>query len=69
MAFSFSVRRVLALAVAAIVLSVFADATEVMHRPNNYKSAPNKVETGNPTPQLVHKRSAGKVQAAYFTNW
>ncbi|TFK47348.1 hypothetical protein OE88DRAFT_1714540 [Heliocybe sulcata] len=47
-----------------------ANATQVMQRPPNYKSPPNKVQTNSdPTIQTIHKRAGGKVQAAYFTNW
>lgn len=69
MALSVSFRRVLALAIAVLTVSLVVDATQVMHRPDNYQDAPRQVQTGNVTPQIVHKRSPGMVQAAYFTNW
>ena len=65
MALSVSFRRVLALAIAVLTVSLVVDATQVMHRPDNYQDAPRKVQTGNVTPQIVHKRSPGMVQAAY----
>jgi chitinase len=53
----------------AILVSV--EATRVMHRPENYKSPPNKVDTAkNPIVHKVHARATtGKTQFAYFTNW
>jgi len=47
-----------------------ADATQVMHRPDNYKDAPNVFQTAkivNTT--TIHKRAQEKVSFAYFTNW
>ena len=57
----------LAFAAFAAVLSV--SATQVMHRPSNYKDTPNKYKVGNASAHVIHKRAGAKVQAAYFTNW
>ncbi|THH28885.1 hypothetical protein EUX98_g5303 [Antrodiella citrinella] len=52
------------------LVAIFAvNATQVMQRPAIYKDAPHKYALGNPEPQVIHKRSGAKVQAAYFTNW
>lgn len=51
----------------AAVFSV--SATQVMHRPDNYKEPPHKFTEGHVTPQVIHKRAGAKVNMAYFTNW
>ncbi|KAF9479509.1 hypothetical protein BDN70DRAFT_806951 [Pholiota conissans] len=58
------------LALAAIIAGV--NATQVMHRPEGYKNAPNKFAMEkNPKTNVVHKRQTPgtKVSIAYFTNW
>ncbi|KAH8103287.1 glycoside hydrolase family 18 protein [Cristinia sonorae] len=67
MSLGFNGLRVLLLT--GLFAAFVADATQVMHRPDNYKNVPHKYTLGNVTPQLIHKRSGSKVQAAYFTNW
>ncbi|KAH9945514.1 glycoside hydrolase superfamily [Amylocystis lapponica] len=58
------------LPVAALLAAVtYTSATQVMQRPANYKDPIREYATGNPQPQVIHKRSEGHVQAAYFTNW
>lgn len=69
MALSFCFRRVLTLAIAVLTVGVVVNATQVMHRPDDYTEPPRKVATGNATAQVVYKRSTGNIQAAYFTNW
>lgn len=64
MAFLQRILSLLLVAVAAV------NATQVMHRPANYKLSPH--DTGpaakvNPT--QIQKRGGGQVQVAYFTNW
>ena len=53
------------------VLSVFfVHATQVMHRPDNYKNPPNVFPMeANPKVTSLYKRATGKVQFAYFVNW
>lgn len=47
-----------------------AEATQSMHRPDNYKSAPNKFATeDNFETTTIHKRADAKTNFAYFTNW
>ena len=66
-------RRLCLLALAATALAVFiaVDATQVMHRPDNYKEAPNRFTIErNPKTSVIQRRAAGtKVSFAYFTNW
>lgn len=70
MALSATLKRVLFLAAAACAVFVVVDATQVMHRPANYKSPPNKHDTATKVEtKVVHKRATDKVQFAYFTNW
>ncbi|EIN05503.1 hypothetical protein PUNSTDRAFT_122390 [Punctularia strigosozonata HHB-11173 SS5] len=58
-----------ALVCLGLAFTAAVQATEVMRRPDNYKSAPNVFPTENVTPHVIHKRATAKVQAAYFTNW
>ena len=60
-----------ALLVAAVLAATsVVDATQVMHRPANYKSRPDELHAASIEPQIVERSaSTGKVQAAYFTNW
>lgn len=46
------------------------EATQVMHRPANYKEAPNRfaIET-NPKTNKIQRRATSKASFAYFTNW
>ncbi|KAI0366008.1 hypothetical protein BV20DRAFT_1056021 [Pilatotrama ljubarskyi] len=69
MALSSILKRAFFLAAVALAALVVVDATQVMHRPDSYKDAPHKLETGEAKPQIIHKRAGSKVQAAYFTNW
>ncbi|KAF9532699.1 glycosyl hydrolases family 18-domain-containing protein [Crepidotus variabilis] len=63
------------LTLSAVVLSalVAVNATQVMHRPDNYKEPPNAVVTSkNATTHTIAKREAHaseKTSFAYFTNW
>ncbi|ETW75424.1 glycoside hydrolase family 18 protein [Heterobasidion irregulare TC 32-1] len=61
----------LALLVAAVLAATsVVDATQVMHRPVNYKFRPEEFHAASIEPQIVERSaSTGKVQAAYFTNW
>jgi chitinase len=54
---------------AFVLGTALTDATQVMHRPNNYKDSPHKYEQGNSVPRIIHKRSGAKANIAYFTNW
>ena len=69
MAISTTLQRLFFLAAVALAAFVVVDATQVMHRPAAYESAPRKFATGNAKPEIIHKRAGSKVQAAYFTNW
>ncbi|KAI0684658.1 glycoside hydrolase superfamily [Cytidiella melzeri] len=55
------------LATFAIVFSV--SATQVMHRPKDFKAPPRKYAQGNATAHVIHKRAGAKVNMGYFTNW
>ncbi|KAF7419347.1 hypothetical protein PC9H_001934 [Pleurotus ostreatus] len=52
------------------IVSLCVEATQVMHRPVDFKDTPNsfKIEKA-PQTKVVQKRGTGKVQVAYFTNW
>jgi len=57
-----------ALAILGNVLSI--DATQVMHRPDNFNRTPNSFPMeAHPRVHTISKRAGGKVQTAYFTNW
>ena len=58
---------VVALALCASLAVVHA--TQVMHRPDNFKDVPRKFAQAKSTPQILHKRSGAKVNMGYFTNW
>jgi chitinase len=64
-------KRIAFLVAVAFSALLVADATQVMHRPENYKNLKiNKVETSkNFTVHHLERRATGKVSAAYFTNW
>ena len=64
-------KRVFLLAALALAVAVvLVDATQVMHRPSEYKESPKKVKTATEAEtKVIHKRAGTKVQAAYFTNW
>lgn len=68
MFFSTRVRNVL-LAFSLGASLVVVNATQVMHRPDTYKSAPHTYEQGSSKAKVIHKRSGAKVNMAYFTNW
>jgi hypothetical protein len=66
MAFS----RLLTLISIAMAAVSVVEATQAMHRPDNYKSPPRTFDVNtDPHVQQVHKRATGKTQFAYFTNW
>lgn len=66
MAFS-NLLSLLAIAMAAVSV---VEATQAMHRPDNYKQPPRVFNTStDPQIQSIHKRATGKTQFAYFTNW
>ncbi|KDR70278.1 hypothetical protein GALMADRAFT_894859 [Galerina marginata CBS 339.88] len=49
---------------------VIVDATQVMHRPERYKEAPNRFTIEkDPKTNVIHRRATGKASIAYFTNW
>ncbi|KAJ3564511.1 hypothetical protein NP233_g8251 [Leucocoprinus birnbaumii] len=55
-----------------LVLAAFnaVEATQVMHRPANYKDAPNRFSIErNPHTNHITKRATSKASFAYFTNW
>ncbi|TFK97754.1 glycoside hydrolase superfamily [Pterulicium gracile] len=55
----------------ALTLLLFAGsglATQVMHRPDRYKSTPN-VYPLEANPKVTTSFASGKVNGAYFTNW
>ena len=58
-------KKVLVLA----VLGLSANATQVMHRPDDFKTKlqPNTVH--NQTHRSLEERATGKIHGAYFTNW
>jgi chitinase len=70
MAAQLTFRRVLLLALAVLGAIIVVNGTEVMHRPDGYKSPPNtfKIEE-DPTTHVIQKRATANVQVAYFTNW
>ncbi|KAL0064529.1 Chitinase 4 [Marasmius tenuissimus] len=58
------------LSLLSVVSVLFVHATQVMHRPDNYKEAPNVFPMeANPKVTSLQKRATGKVQFAYFVNW
>ncbi|KAI0071673.1 hypothetical protein K474DRAFT_1606521 [Panus rudis PR-1116 ss-1] len=69
MALSYSMKRFLFLVTVGFAAVMAVSATQVMHRPDNFKDAPRKFSVGHPTPKIIHKRAGAKTQAAYFTNW
>jgi chitinase len=63
-------KRFLVAAALGFVLAAMVQATEVMRRPDNYKSAPNVFPMAEKvTPHVIHKRATARTNAAYFTNW
>ncbi|KAF8874737.1 glycosyl hydrolases family 18-domain-containing protein [Infundibulicybe gibba] len=63
-------KRILHLATLTCAAIVFVNATQVMHRPDNYKSTPNSFQIEkSPKTNHIQKRASGKVSFAYFTNW
>ncbi|PFH51661.1 carbohydrate-binding module family 5 protein [Amanita thiersii Skay4041] len=65
-----SMQRLFLLIAAALATLITVNATQVMHRPDRYKSPPNRfsIET-NPETKIIHKRATSKTSFAYFTNW
>ncbi|KAI0090629.1 glycoside hydrolase superfamily [Irpex rosettiformis] len=61
--------KLLLIATLAFAAVFSVRATQVMHRPANYKAAPHNFTEGHATPHVIHKRATGKVNMAYFTNW
>lgn len=54
-----------------LVAVLTVSATQVMHRPENYKDLlpkPTQVHDGLPS-HADHRRPGPKAQFAYFTNW
>ncbi|KXN88676.1 Chitinase 1 [Leucoagaricus sp. SymC.cos] len=55
-----------------LALAAFSavEATQIMHRPANYKDAPHRfaIET-NPKTNKIQRRATSKASFAYFTNW
>ncbi|KAF8154682.1 glycoside hydrolase family 18 protein [Crassisporium funariophilum] len=64
-------RRLFLLAVIAVSAVILVDATQVMHRPDRYKEAPNRftIERDPKTNVIQRRQTNGKVSFAYFTNW
>jgi len=64
-------RRLFLLSALALAAIIAVDATQVMHRPERYKEAPNKVTVDmNAKTHAIQRRAGnGKVSFAYFTNW
>lgn len=59
---------ILAIAVAAMILR--ANSTQVMHRPDTYRSKPHLFKPGaDVKPHVFQRRAAAKTQFGYFTNW
>lgn len=58
-----------AITLAFAALSV-VDATQIMHRPANFKDSPHRysIET-NPKTHHIQRRATSKASFAYFTNW
>ncbi|KAF9447351.1 carbohydrate-binding module family 5 protein [Macrolepiota fuliginosa MF-IS2] len=54
----------------ALAAFTAVEATQVMHRPANYKEAPNRfaIET-DPKTNKIQRRATSKTSFAYFTNW
>ena len=69
MFFTTRLRNTLLLAVVGLTALLAVNATQVMHRPDNYKDAPRNGTVGHPTPHVVHKRATAHANSAYFTNW
>ena len=62
--------QVVAIGLLLLDLSSVTVATQIMHRPDTFKNTPNKFPKAQSVhPTRIQKRSTGKVQAAYFTNW
>lgn len=57
------------LVAAAFAAVLTVSATQVMHRPVNYKDSPRNFTQGKAEPHIIHKRATGKANMAYFTNW
>jgi hypothetical protein len=55
-----------------LILAAFSavEATQIMHRPANYKDAPHRfsVESNRKT-HRIQRRATSKASFAYFTNW
>ncbi|KAF8998368.1 hypothetical protein BDQ17DRAFT_1328834 [Cyathus striatus] len=64
-----SVTRLLLLAAITLAVAIVVNATQVMHRPSNYKEAPNRFATEtNPKTHVIQRRATNKTSFAYFTN-
>lgn len=63
-------KRLLLLATVAFMTLIAVNGTQIMHRPDGYKSPLRtfKMEQ-DPKINTVQKRATGKVSFAYFTNW
>ncbi|KAG6878469.1 hypothetical protein C0993_006311 [Termitomyces sp. T159_Od127] len=63
-------KRVLLLGFVTLLVAVYVDATQIMHRPSTYKTPAKTVQTEkNPKTKIITKRSSGRTSFAYFTNW
>lgn len=70
MAFSFNMRHIFTLLATGMAVLLAVDATQIMHRPENFRNAPHRFAEGKADPKTIYKRAAtGKVQAGYFPNW
>ncbi|KAF8066810.1 glycosyl hydrolases family 18-domain-containing protein [Lyophyllum atratum] len=65
-----SFKRLLLLATVAFMAAIAVNGTQIMRRPDTYKSAAKvfKMEQ-SPKTKIIQKRASGKVSFAYFTNW
>jgi hypothetical protein len=55
-----------------LILAAFSavEATQVMHRPANYKDAPHRFSVeSHPKTHQIQRRATSKASFAYFTNW
>lgn len=70
MAVTFSFKRFIALGALLSCTFLMADATQVMHRPDNYMDPPRiPAVDPNAVVNRIQKRDGPKVSFAYFTNW
>jgi chitinase len=66
----FSFGHLVALASVAFMALLAVDGTQIMHRPDNYKSPLRTFpQEQNPKVNSIQRRATGKASFAYFTNW